>query len=44
MKLGRYLAEHYDVVAMEDIDVKQLAGESSRALRRSLQDAALGMA
>jgi putative transposase len=43
MKLGRYLAEHYDVVAMEDIDVKRLIGESNRALRRSLQDAALGM-
>jgi len=43
MKLGRYLAERYDVVIMEDIDVKQLIGESNRALRRSLQDAALGM-
>ncbi len=43
MKLGRYLAERYDVVAMEDIDVKRLIGESSRALRRGLQDAALGM-
>jgi putative transposase len=43
MKLGKYLAERYDMVAMEDIDVKQLIGESSRALRRGLQDAALGM-
>jgi len=43
MKLGRYLAERYDVVIMEDIDVRRLIGESSRALRRSLQDAALGM-
>jgi putative transposase len=43
MKLGRYLAERYDVVAMEDIDVRRLIGESNRALRRSLQDAALGM-
>jgi putative transposase len=43
MKLGKYLAERYDVVAMEDIDVKQLIGESNRALRRGLQDAALGM-
>jgi len=43
MKLGRYFAEHYDVVVMEDIDVKQLTGKSNRALRRSLQDAALGM-
>jgi len=43
MKLGRYFAGHYDVVVMEDIDVKQLIGESNRALRRGLQDAALGM-
>jgi len=43
MKLGRYLAEHYDVVVMEDIDLKRLIGKSNRALRRSLQDAALGM-
>jgi putative transposase len=43
MKLGRYFAERYDVVVMEDIDVKQLIGESSRALRRGLQDATLGM-
>ncbi len=43
MKLGRYLAERYDMVVMEDIDVKRLIGESNRALRRSLQDAALGM-
>ncbi|MFP3138377.1 MAG: transposase [Nitrososphaeria archaeon] len=43
MKLGKYLAERYDMVVMEDIDVKQLAGESNRALRRSLQDAALSM-
>jgi len=43
MKLGKYLAERYDMVAMEDIDVKRLIGESSRALRRGLQDAALGM-
>jgi len=42
MKLGKYLAERYDVVVMEDIDVKRLIGESNRALRRGLQDAALG--
>ena len=42
MKLGRYFAERYDVVVMEDIDLKRLIGKSSRALRRSLQDAALG--
>jgi len=43
MKLGRYFAEHYDVVVMEDIDAKQLIGGASRGLRRSLQDAAFGM-
>ncbi|MFP3401722.1 MAG: transposase [Nitrososphaeria archaeon] len=43
MKLGRYFAERYDVVVMEDIDLKRLIGRSSRALRRGLQDAALGM-
>jgi putative transposase len=43
MKLGRYFAERYDVVTMEDIDLKRLIGKSSRALRRGLQDAALGM-
>ena len=43
MKLGRYFAEHYDVVVMEDIQVKQLIGGVSRGLRRSLQDAAFGM-
>jgi len=43
MKLGRYFAEHYDAVVMEDIDAKQLVGGASRGLRRSLQDAAFGM-
>jgi len=43
MKLGRYFAEHYDVVVMEDINAKQLIGGASRGLRRSLQDAAFGM-
>jgi len=43
MKLGRYFAEHYDAVVMEDISVKQLIGGVSRGLRRSLQDAAFGM-
>ncbi|MFP3312884.1 MAG: transposase, partial [Thermocladium sp.] len=43
MKLGKYFAEHYDVVVMEDISVKQLIGGASRGLRRSLQDAAFGM-
>jgi len=43
MKLGKYFAEHYDAVVMEDIDAKQLIGGVSRGLRRSLQDAAFGM-
>jgi len=43
MKLGKYFAEHYDVVVMEDIQVKQLIGGVNRGLRRSLQDAAFGM-
>ncbi|MFP3178944.1 MAG: transposase, partial [Thermocladium sp.] len=43
MKLGKYFAEHYDAVVMEDIDAKQLIGRASRGLRRSLQDAAFGM-
>jgi len=43
MKLGKYFAEHYDVVVMEDISVKQLIGGANRGLRRSLQDAAFGM-
>ena len=43
MKLGRYFAEHYDAVVMEDIHVKQLVGRVNRGLRRSLQDAAFGM-
>jgi transposase len=43
MKLGKYFAEHYDAVVMEDIDAKQLIGGASRGLRRSLQDAAFGM-
>jgi len=38
MKLGRYFAEHYDVVVMEDISVKQLVGKSSRGLRMRLHD------
>jgi len=40
MKLGRYFAEHYDVVVMEDIQVKQLIGKSSRGLRMRLHDVA----
>jgi len=41
MKLGRYFAEHYDVVVMEDIQVKQLIGKSSRGLRMRLHDVAI---
>jgi len=33
MKLGRYFAEHYDVLVMEDISVKQLVGKSGRRMR-----------
>jgi len=33
MKLGRYFAEHYDAVVMEDIHVKQLIGKSGRKMR-----------
>jgi len=41
MKLGRYFAEHYDVVVIEDIHVKQLIGKSSRGLRMRLHDVAI---
>ncbi|MFP3299450.1 MAG: transposase, partial [Thermocladium sp.] len=40
MKLGRYFAEHYDVVVMEDIHVKQLVGKSGRRMRMRLHDVA----
>jgi len=40
MKLGRYFAEHYDVVVMEDISVKQLIGKSGRRMRMRLHDVA----
>ncbi|XDF44984.2 RNA-guided endonuclease InsQ/TnpB family protein [Saccharolobus solfataricus] len=40
MKLGKWFAEHYDVVVMEDIHVKQLIGKSLRSLRRRLSDVA----
>ncbi|MFP3178503.1 MAG: transposase [Thermocladium sp.] len=40
MKLGRYFAEHYDVVVMEDIQVKQLIGKSGRKMRQRLSDVA----
>jgi len=41
MKLGMYFAEHYDVVVIEDIHVKQLIGKSSRGLRMRLHDVAI---
>ncbi|MFP3298958.1 MAG: transposase [Thermocladium sp.] len=41
MKLGRYFAEHYDVVVMEDIHVKQLIGKSGRRMRMRLHDVAI---
>jgi len=41
MKLGRYFAEHYDVV-MEDIHVTQLMDKSSRSLRMRLTDVSFG--
>ena len=41
MKLGKWFAEHYDVVVMEDIQVKQLIGKSLRRLRMRLHDVAI---
>jgi putative transposase len=40
MELGKWFAEHYDVVVMEDIEVRQLIGKSERILRRRLYDVA----
>jgi len=40
MKLGKYFAEHYDVLVMEDISVKQLIGKSGRRMRMRLHDVA----
>jgi len=40
MKLGKYFAEHYDAVVMEDISVKQLIGKSGRRMRMRLHDVA----
>jgi len=41
MKLGKYFAEHYDAVVMEDISVKQLVGKSGRRMRMRLHDVAI---
>ncbi|WP_009992617.1 IS200/IS605 family accessory protein TnpB-related protein [Saccharolobus solfataricus] len=38
MKLGKYFAEHYDTVVMEDINVKKLVGKSLKVMRRRLHD------
>jgi len=40
MKLGKYFAEHYDVLVMEDIQVKQLVDKSDKKLRMRLHDVA----
>jgi putative transposase len=40
MKLGKWFAEHYDVLVMEDIQVKQLDGKSGKKLRMRLHDVA----
>ncbi|AKA74915.1 transposase [Saccharolobus solfataricus] len=42
MKLGKWFAEHYDVVVMEGIHAKQLVGKSLRSLRRRLSDVGFG--
>ncbi|SAI84985.1 OrfB transposase, IS605 family [Saccharolobus solfataricus] len=34
MKLGKYFAEYYDIVVMEDISVKKLVGKSLKVRRR----------
>ena len=40
MKLGKWFAEHYDVLVMEDIQAKQLVDKSLRRLRMRLHDVA----
>jgi len=40
MKLGKWFAEHYDILVMEDIQVKQLVVNSLRRLRMRLYDVA----
>ena len=40
MKLGKYFAKHYDVVVIEDIQVKQLVDKSDKKLRMRLHDVA----
>ncbi|QXJ31918.1 RNA-guided endonuclease InsQ/TnpB family protein [Saccharolobus shibatae] len=42
MKIGKYLSMNYDVVVMEDINVKQLVGKSLRKLRMRLHDVSFG--
>jgi len=40
MKLGKWFAEHYDFLVMEDIQVEQLVDKSGKKLRMRLQDVA----
>jgi len=40
MKLGKYFAKHYDVLVIEDIQVKQLVDKSDKKLRMRLHDVA----
>jgi len=40
MELGKWFAEHYDVLVMEDIQVKQLDDKSGKKLRTRLHDVA----
>ena len=39
MKVGKALATHYDLVVMEDINIRRMAGRSRRVLRWRLHDA-----
>jgi len=40
MKLGKWFAEHYDVLVIEDIQVEQLVGKTGKKLRMRLHDVA----
>ncbi|BBD72739.1 transposase [Sulfodiicoccus acidiphilus] len=40
MRLGKHFARNYDVLVMEDINVKKLVGKSPRKLRMRLHDVA----
>ena len=43
MKIGKYLASKYDIVVMEDIDVRKLSDKSDRSMRKRLKDVSFGM-